>query len=75
MNQYIEWADHVFRIANCAVTVSDKGKASGTNDRAVYVHPEPHFYAKSRTIPADPYAVVAFENQKDDSIWRVLFGE
>lgn len=74
MNQYIEWADHVLRIANCSVTVSEKGKASGTNDRAVYVHPEPHFYAKSRTIPADPYAVVSFESKTDDSIWKVLFG-
>lgn len=75
MNQFISWADHVLRIANCSVTVDKKGKASGTTERAVYVHPEPHFHAKSRTIPADPYAVVSFENKTDDSIWKVLFGD
>ena len=74
MNAYIEWADHVLRIANCSVTV-DKGKAGGdSNERAVYVHPQPHFHAKSRTIGKE-YDVVSFEDVNDDSIWRLIFRE
>ena len=74
MNAYIEWADHVLRIANCSVTV-DKGKAGGdSNERAVYVHPQPHFHAKSRTIGKE-YDVVSFADVDDDSIWRLIFGE
>lgn len=74
MNAYIEWADHVLRIANCSVTVA-KGKAGGDADqRAVYVHPQPHFHAKSRTISKE-YDVVSFESVEDDSIWRLIFGE
>jgi len=74
MNAYIEWADHVLRIANCSVTVA-KGKAQGEADsRAVYVHPQPHFHAKSRTISKE-YDVVSFENVEDDSIWHLIFGE
>ncbi len=74
MNAYIEWADHVLRIANCSVTV-DKGKAGGdSNERAVYVHPQPHFHAKSRTIGKE-YDVVTFADVNDDSIWRLIFGE
>ena len=74
MNAYIEWADHVLRIANCSVTV-DKGKAGGdSNERAVYVHPQPHFHAKSRTIGKE-YDVVSFADVNDDSIWRLIFGE
>ncbi|KKM82215.1 hypothetical protein LCGC14_1321810 [marine sediment metagenome] len=75
MNAYIEWADHVLRLANCSVTVSKDGKAAGeSQSRAVYVHPQPHFHAKSRTISSD-YDVVAFEDVNDDSIWRLIFGE
>ncbi len=74
MNQYISWSDHVFRIAYSSIKVDGK-KASGTTERAVYVHGEPHFYAKSRSITDEKYSVVSFEDKKDDSIWRVLFNE
>ena len=74
MNAYIEWADHVLRIANCSVKVN-KGKAGGESDsRAVYTHPQPHFHAKSRTISKE-YDVVSFADVNDDSIWRLIFGE
>jgi hypothetical protein len=73
LNAYVSWADHVFRIATHD-NKAKKGKVvSGTMDRAVFTHPEPWFYAKSRTIPIN-YNVVAFEEPKDDSIWKVLFG-
>lgn len=74
MNMYVEWCDHVFRIANCNITVSKKNKAGGDMSRAVYVHPEPHFVAKSRTISAE-WDVVSFENIQDDSIWKLVFPE
>ena len=73
LNAYVEWADHVLRIATHDNKVKEGKVVSGTMDRAVFTHPEPCFYAKSRTIPAD-YNVVAFEEPKDDSIWKVLFG-
>jgi len=69
-----EWADHVVRVGYLTMLVSgDKdarvGKAQGTTDRTLYVHPEPHFFAKSRSL-TDP--VISFENTSDDSLWQEL---
>ena len=65
----------MLRLANCSVTVSKEGKAGGESDsRAVYVHPQPHFHAKSRTIGKE-FDVVSFEDVNDNSIWRLIFGE
>lgn len=69
---YCEWADHIFRIGYQYLTVDDKKVSGGENKRAVFVHPEPHFRAKSRTLGPDK-AVVSFDDPKDDSIWRFLF--
>ncbi len=69
--QIIEWADHVFKIGYMNTAVEEK-KISGTTERAVYVHPEIYFTAKSRTISSE-YPVVRFENPQDDSIWKFLF--
>lgn len=74
LDTYVAWADHVLRIDNSHVVVDKKGKAGSTNERAVFVHPEIHFMAKSRTVPLD-YAVVTFESPQDDSIWRLIFNE
>jgi hypothetical protein len=71
LNMYIEWCDHVFRIGYSNVIV-EKSKIAGDTQRAVFTHPEPYFYAKSRTIPVE-HSVVPFENPDDDSIWRLLF--
>jgi len=73
LTAYMSWADHIFRIGYANLTVED-GKANPVKERAVFVHPDATFFAKSRTIPVE-YDVVAFENVKDDSIWRLLFGE
>jgi hypothetical protein len=70
---YCEWADHIFRIGYNFVSVDDK-KATGTNDRSIFVHPEIHFRAKSRTLGTDK-AVVTFNSPEDDSIWQFLFEE
>lgn len=72
-----EWADHVVLIDYQDRTVSGKptdkvGKARGGTVRAIYVHPEPHFFAKSRTLTAP---VIAFATPDDDSLWRFLFGD
>ena len=71
LNAYVSWADHVLRLGYSHVSVED-GKAGSSNERAVFVHPEVHFFAKSRSISAD-YPVVEFANAADDSIWRLLF--
>lgn len=72
LNAYVSWADHVLRIAYSHVAVT-KGKAGSTNERAIFIHPEIHFYAKSRTISAE-YPVVTFNKPSDASIWRLVFG-
>jgi len=71
---FCEWADHIFRIGYQFLTVDDKKVTGGENKRAVFVHPEPHFRAKSRTLGPDK-AVVAFDDPKDGSIWTFLFEE
>jgi len=73
LDAYVAWADHVLRIDNSHVVVDKKGKAGSTNERAVFVHPEIHFIAKSRTVPLD-YSVVQFASPQDDGIWRLIFG-
>ena len=71
---YCEWADHIFHIGYQYLNVDKKKKATGTGSRAVFVHPEPHFRAKSRTLGLDK-AVVMFEDPTDDSIWQFLFAD
>lgn len=70
---YCEWADHIFRIGYQYLAVDGKKVTGGENKRAIFVHPEPHFRAKSRTLGPDK-AVVEFADPTDDSIWVFLFG-
>jgi hypothetical protein len=70
---YCEWADHIFRIGYRNIAVDDK-KAASDGQRAVFVHGQAHFRAKSRTLGMDK-AVVSFEEPADDSIWQFVFGE
>lgn len=70
---YNEWADHVFKIGYNDIQASE-GKAAGGSERAVFVHGQVHFKAKSRTIPSD-YPVIAFSHPGDSTIWRYLFDE
>ncbi len=69
---YCEWADHILFIDYQLLLVTDKKKASSDTKRAIFVHPEAHFRAKSRTLGPE-LAVVAFDEPKDDSIWKFLF--
>ncbi len=71
---YCEWADHIFHIGYQFLNVDKKKKATGSGGRAIFVHPEPHFRAKSRTLGLDK-AVVTFEDPTDDSIWQFLFAD
>ena len=73
LTAYMSWADHIFRVGYANLTVED-GKAAPVKNRAVFVHPDATFFAKSRTIPAE-FDVVEFKDTKDDSIWRLVFGE
>lgn len=69
---YIEWADHVFRIGWEGAAVADR-KITPVKGRMVSVHPDATFEAKSRTLGAD-CAAVTFTDPADDSIWSLLFG-
>ncbi len=71
-----EWADEVFKIdhLNVQIEAEDKkiGKAIGDTTRAIFTQPEPHYFAKTRTL-TEP--VIAFNSPDDDSLWRYLFPE
>ncbi len=69
--QFVEWADHVFKIDYIDMSVEEK-KASGSTTRGIYTDGEVYFTAKSRTISSE-YPVISFENPQDDSIWKFLF--
>lgn len=74
LDAYIAWADHVLRVDYSGVIVGDDKKISSSAARAVYVHPEAHFEAKSRTISVE-YDVVEFNEPADSSIWRLIFND
>ncbi len=67
---YCEWADHILRIDYFNSFVSKDKKISGDTTRAIYIQPEVHFRAKSRTIN-EP--VLTFEEPADDTAWQFIF--
>ena len=81
-----EWADHVLKLDYLSQRVigggqvesfgkmkEKAGKVSGDTTRAIFSMPlDPSYFAKTRTL-TDP--VIAFADQKDDSLWRLLFPE
>ena len=69
--QFNEWADHVLRIHYIDITVKQK-KATGSTERAIFFKPEPHYFAKSRTLPLEEDCI-SFASPEDDSIWKELF--
>jgi hypothetical protein len=70
---YVEWADHVLRIAYTDMKVSKNSKrVSSSGERAIFLQPEAHFEAKSRTVPGH-YPVVSFEDKADDTAWQFIF--
>ncbi len=71
---FCEWSEQLFYIGYQFLNVDKKKKATGSGGRAIFVHPEPHFRAKSRTLGLDK-AVVSFEDPTDDSIWQFLFAD
>ncbi|KKN77455.1 hypothetical protein LCGC14_0360140 [marine sediment metagenome] len=74
---YCEWADYILRIDYYNTFVKGK-RVSGSTDRAVFVQPELHFRAKTRTPWYDDdgrlVSAVSFETLADDSIWKFIFG-
>ena len=69
---YCEWADHILLVGYHDNVVGKDKKIVGSTTRAVFVQPEPHFRAKSRTIH-EP--VVSYQDDEDNSIWTFVFGE
>jgi hypothetical protein len=72
---FIEWADHVFRIDHFGVAVSKEGKATGGTARAIFVQPEIHYVAKTRTAEKfEGNRAISFDSPTDDTVWKFLFG-
>jgi hypothetical protein len=82
---FCEWADHIFKLDYLTQQVfGDRtetdnkgrvkafaGKVIGDTTRAIFTMPaNPSYFAKTRTL-TEP--LVSFADQKDDSIWRMLF--
>lgn len=70
---YNEWADHVFKIGYESIK-SEDGKAVAGSSRAIFIHPEIYFKAKSRTISPE-FPIIAFDSPVDSSIWQFMFPE
>lgn len=73
LNSYVSWAEQVFRIEYSNMIVDKKKRVNPVKERQIRIHPDATFYAKSKTISAK-YDTVTFEEPKDDSIWRLVFG-
>ena len=71
---YVEWADHVFRIGYETVQAKG-GKATAGNNRAIFVHPEIYYTAKSRGPKLRECPIISFNSPDDDSLWKFLFPE
>jgi len=75
---YCEWADYVLGVDYYNAFVKDK-RVTGSTDRAVFVQPELHFRAKTRTPWYDEdgnlISVLSFETLADDTVWQYIFRE
>lgn len=70
-----EWADHVFLIDHYGVEVDKQGKATGGTNRAIFVQPEMHYVAKTRSLEKfDGNRAISFDSKTDDTVWQFLFG-
>jgi hypothetical protein len=72
LSLYVEWADHVLRIAYQQVSADKTKKATGDTTRVIFTKPEIYFVAKSRTVEENP---ISFTTKSDDSIWKFVFGD
>lgn len=70
-NAFCEWADNVFFIDYSQIESKDK-KASSDNTRVIFIQPEIHFIAKSRTLQVP---AVTFESAADTTLWKYLLPE
>jgi len=71
-NAFVEWADHIFYIDHSKVKVSKTKKATSDKTRVIFIEPEIHFLAKSRTIDE---TAVQFDAPDDVTLWKYLFPE
>jgi len=73
-NDYVSWADHVFRITWQNAIVENR-KVAPVSGRMINTKPDASFFAKIRGSKLEDYPAVAFESKQDDSLWRILFNE
>jgi len=72
---WVAWASYVFKI-DWAMVEIDEGKIGvASNERTVFVKPEFSFEAKSRGSKFRDYPSVTFNEENDDSLWRILFND
>ena len=70
---FVSWASYVFKIGWAAVEIGEGKIGVSSDQRAVFVKPEFSFEAKSRGSKFKDYPIVTFDNESDDSVWRILF--
>ena len=71
LNKFIGWCDHVFKI-DYDFVASEGKKVAAAEERTVFVKPEAHFHAKSRTLDIEKASFIA---KDDNTIWHHLFGQ
>jgi hypothetical protein len=72
-NDWIAWADYVFRIT-WENAVVDERKIAPVSGRMINTRPDASFEAKARGTLFKDYPAVTFSEPADDSLWRILFG-
>lgn len=72
--QWVAWASYVWKIDWAKVEI-DEGIGTSSEQRAIYTKPEYSFEAKSRGSKFKEYPAVTFDEESDDSVWRILFNE
>lgn len=85
--EFIEWADHVIRVAYLNFEVqrdTDKSRtakviqaAADPTARALFTGGAVHYVAKTRPLPNGQKLpdIISFESERDNSLWAFLFGE
>ena len=73
MSSFVAWASYVFYIDWADVQIDDQKRGVSSDERAVFTKPEMYYKAKSRGDVLKDYPLVQFENNADDTLWRIMF--
>ncbi|HDZ37978.1 MAG TPA: hypothetical protein ENH62_06800 [Marinobacter sp.] len=73
MPSFVAWASYVLYIDWADIKIDDQKRAIASDERGVFTKPEMFFKAKSRGDVFEEYPLVQFENNADDTLWRIMF--